>query len=50
MTKQRSLWPIIRRVWITVGLGATVIFVTWSLLAYRASPDRAACGLPVCTR
>jgi predicted alpha/beta-hydrolase family hydrolase len=35
--KQRRVWPIIRRVWITLGLGATAIFVTWSLIAYRAS-------------
>jgi pimeloyl-ACP methyl ester carboxylesterase len=37
MTQRRRLWPIIRRVWITVGLGVTAIFVTWSLVAYRAS-------------
>jgi pimeloyl-ACP methyl ester carboxylesterase len=37
MTKQRKLWPIIRGVWISVGLGGTVVFTAWSLLAYRAS-------------
>lgn len=35
--KSRNVWRVIRRVWITVGLGATVLFVAWSLLAYRAS-------------
>jgi pimeloyl-ACP methyl ester carboxylesterase len=34
---RRQLWRHIRRVWITVGLSVTVIFVTWSLVAYRAS-------------
>jgi hypothetical protein len=29
-------WTTIRRAWITAGLVGTVIFVTWSLLAYRA--------------
>jgi len=36
MTSPRKLWPIIRRVWIAVGVGATAVFVTWSLVAYRA--------------
>ncbi|HWL41237.1 MAG TPA: alpha/beta family hydrolase [Gemmatimonadaceae bacterium] len=35
---RRRLWPIIKKVWITVGLSATVIFVAWSLIAFRASP------------
>jgi len=35
----RKLWPVIRRVWITVGLGATAIFVVWSLVAYRANSE-----------
>ncbi|NNF12081.1 MAG: hypothetical protein HKN72_02590 [Gemmatimonadetes bacterium] len=34
---KRPIWPIIRRIWITLGVGVTVIFVTWSLIAYRAS-------------
>ena len=34
---RRRLWRRIRRVWITVGLSATVVFATWSLIAYRAS-------------
>lgn len=32
-------WAIIRRIWITAGIGATVIFVAWSLTAYRASGE-----------
>ena len=35
--RKRKLWPVIRRIWITVGLGATAIFGVWSLIAYRAS-------------
>ena len=36
---RRQLWQIVRRVWITAGLGATVVFIVWSLIAYRASAD-----------
>ena len=36
---RRRLWGHIRRVWITLGLSATVIFVVWSLIAYRASAE-----------
>lgn len=32
-----TIWPIVRRIWITLGLTVTAVFVTWSLLAYRAS-------------
>ncbi len=40
----RRIWPAIRRVWITSGITATVIFAGWSLWAYRASAEaRAAC-------
>jgi pimeloyl-ACP methyl ester carboxylesterase len=35
----RRLWLRIRRVWITVGITATLIFVLWSLIAFRASAD-----------
>ncbi len=38
MPPRRPLWPIIRRVWITCGALAFVIFVGWSLLAYRSTP------------
>ena len=31
----RRYWPVIRRVWITVGLTLTAVFVVWSLIAYR---------------
>ena len=35
-------WPTVRRIWIITGLTGTAIFVTWSLLAYRAQgPERA---------
>lgn len=37
MRRPRDVWPVIRRVWITVGLTATAVFVAWSLAAYRAS-------------
>lgn len=33
------LWPIVRRIWVTVGLTATAIFVAWSLIAYRANTE-----------
>ena len=29
-------WATVRRVWIRTALAGTAIFVTWSLLAYRA--------------
>jgi hypothetical protein len=34
---RRQLWRRVRRVWITLGLAFTVVFVGWSLIAYRAS-------------
>jgi pimeloyl-ACP methyl ester carboxylesterase len=34
----RRFWYYARRIWITVGLAGTVVFVGWSLIAYRASP------------
>ena len=34
---RRQVWRRIRRVWIALGLSATVVFVGWSLIAYRAS-------------
>jgi pimeloyl-ACP methyl ester carboxylesterase len=33
----RRLWLRIRKAWIVLGLLVTVVFVTWSLVAYRAS-------------
>lgn len=35
----RKYWPRIRRVWITVWLAATAVFVTWSLIAYQADDE-----------
>src|SRR5215203_4402033 len=32
-------WRIVRRIWITVGLGATAVFVVWSMVAYRATRE-----------
>jgi pimeloyl-ACP methyl ester carboxylesterase len=34
---RRQLWRYARRIWVTVGLAGTVVFVGWSLIAYRAS-------------
>lgn len=39
MARTRKLWSVVRRVWITAGLGATAIMVTWSVLAYRPSTE-----------
>jgi pimeloyl-ACP methyl ester carboxylesterase len=39
MGRLRKAWPVVRRVWITAGLSATVVFVTWSLIAYRANDE-----------
>ncbi len=36
---RRQLWRRIRRVWITLGITFTVVFVSWSLIAYRSSDD-----------
>ena len=33
----RIRWATIRRIWITTGITVTVIFVLWSLIAFRAS-------------
>lgn len=35
----RRVWRVVRRVWITLGLGATAVFVAWSLIAYRADRE-----------
>ena len=35
----RVRWATIRRIWITTGISATVIFVAWSLIAFRASGE-----------
>jgi hypothetical protein len=35
--QRRRVWPIVRRIWIGAGLAFTAVFVTWSVIAYRAS-------------
>lgn len=37
--ERRRLWRRVRAIWVSLGLSLTVIFVAWSLLAYRASPE-----------
>ena len=37
LSRARRVWKIVRTIWITVGLSATVVFVAWSLIAYRAT-------------
>jgi pimeloyl-ACP methyl ester carboxylesterase len=34
-----GVWRTIRRVWITLGVLATILFVSWALIAYRASSE-----------
>ena len=43
---RRRIWLRVRQVWITLGLLATVLFVGWSLVAYRASPAAQAALTP----
>ena len=33
------IWRRVRGVWVALGLGFTVVFAGWSLVAYRASAD-----------
>ena len=42
LSRGRRAWRIIRTIWITAGLGATVIFVGWSIVAYRANSSAVA--------
>ncbi|MBL0170346.1 MAG: hypothetical protein IPP90_06360 [Gemmatimonadaceae bacterium] len=35
----KSLWQRIRRVWIITGISATVVFVGWCAIAYRATSE-----------
>ena len=39
MSRLRGAWRVVRRVWITLGLAATVVFAVWSLIAYRATDE-----------
>ena len=43
---RRRLWMRVRRVWVTLGLSATAIFVIWSLIAYRASAEARVAARP----
>jgi pimeloyl-ACP methyl ester carboxylesterase len=42
----RRLWKRIQRVWITLGITFTVVFVGWSLIAYRSSAEARAATRP----
>ena len=35
----KAIWRRVRLVWVTLGILGTIIFVTWSLIAYRATPE-----------
>lgn len=35
----RTRWHAVRRIWVTLGLAATVVFVLWSLVALRATSE-----------
>lgn len=35
----KGRWQTIRRIWIAAGLIFTLVFVGWSVVAYRATPD-----------
>jgi len=37
VARSRRVWRLIRRVWVGLGIGLTVGFVVWSLVAYRAN-------------
>lgn len=39
MADRRRLWKRVRQIWVATGITATVAFVTWSLIAYRASAE-----------
>lgn len=46
---RRRVWRRVSQVWIALGLLATVVFVGWSLVAYRASADARAAMKPDAT-
>jgi pimeloyl-ACP methyl ester carboxylesterase len=35
----RRIWTTIKRIWITTGIAVTIVFVGWSLVAYRANAE-----------
>lgn len=37
--RRRAIQKWLKRIWITVGLTATAVFVTWSLIAFRATGE-----------
>lgn len=39
VANRRSIWRVVRKIWIALGLTFLIAFTSWSLLAYRASPD-----------
>lgn len=43
--KGREVWKVIKRIWITVGVGGTIIFIAWSLIAFRANGEAHAAAL-----
>ncbi len=45
MAGRRTIGSVVRTVWITLGVSATVVFVAWSLVAYRSSPEANAAAL-----
>ena len=40
--KASSVWRRVRIAWVILGMGATLIFVTWSVIAHPTRAD--ACG------
>jgi pimeloyl-ACP methyl ester carboxylesterase len=36
---QRRIWPTIKKIWISTGITVTIVFVGWSLIAYRANAE-----------
>ena len=43
---RRRLWRYVRRGWVALGVTFTAAFVTWSLVAYRATPEARAAARP----
>ena len=36
---RQQIWRRVRRIWVTLGIGITIVFVGWSLIAYRPSAE-----------
>jgi len=43
--RRRGVWVRIKRIWVASGIALTVVFVGWSLLAYRASAEARAAAI-----